>query len=40
MHTGTMFQQTEATNFSITKVPLTFSSAIFYSMACALNLLE
>ena len=39
MLAGTVFQQTVITTLSMAKVALTFSSPIFYTMACALNLL-
>ena len=40
MLAGTVFQQAEISTLSVTKLALTFSSPIFYTMACALNLFE
>jgi len=37
---GIVFQHTQITFLAITKVALTFSSLVFYTMACALNLFE
>jgi len=37
---GTVSQQVGITALSLMKLALTFSSPIFYTMACALNLFE